>query len=1043
MNIRELIINKLKTPLADYNENYQKLLDTGQEIESTLQSDTEILSEIRRKFDNLSATVELEFEGTSVFDQEIKKAKELLQQGIAKVNESASISSLINDDLNNISNILQKIHNEGIQLEDLIKNINIVTESIEVASRNAGITAFHAGKKGRGFEVIAREMTGLVRSSQKPTEMIPKISGEIINDLVELRSDLKKIGDIIIYLKGIAEKFTSIINELLSFIPEIEFGIKGISESIATQKELHNILLKENEKLTSRLDDVYDTARSSSVIEIFLAALFQQINNIKDELLKVQDNASFIHIHNSFKKVLCGATKKEEHIIKELSIEKLETQSSDRMILQFVSEANHLNQIIQGIAHQIKNWSKTNNLAADALSKGVIFYQDILDILEALNKKINSIKQLTGEVAQPLKNLKKITDRSRILGLYAGIESARGGEYASSLGVVTKEIKNLSQKTADFVVKIGEIETLMLKDFIQINTYLIKSLSDVEQGIASLKLAIAAATENRKVLENLDNLAKEMVDSITGMVSQCRVLGDKIKSFSEDYKKIGNDFTQYVDSIHSSAEASGQILNVLNQYEKDVLVLERKTKTIVFRDTTDPIILDPANKTDATSHQIIEQLFIGLLTFDSSGHLIPGIAESLSVSKDGRQWDFSIKKAVKFHNGETATANDVVNSMRRVKNGPNANFIDYIDELIVLDGNRVRFILKYPYLPFLANLACGVCDIIPQNFSPENPVGCGPYRFVHWEKNKEIVLAAFEDFFDGRPVIDQVIIKIVPDDNEALTLFRKGEISLMEASANMINELRPEEILSGSVLSTQYIGINVQMDSPFKDKRVRQAMNYAIDKDYYAKVLMQNQTIPGYGIFPPGIAVYNQNLSGYHFDLKKAMDLMREAGYPGGIDATFPFDIRDGKEALKRAEFIKNSLEKIGINLILNPLSWKDLLERSYNGESFLSMKGWVSDNGDPDNFLYPLFHSRSFGRPGNTSFYANKEVDEMIESSRYERNSKRRAEMYQRIEQVLVEDAPWIFLSYGLDFYAVQKNIAGFKIDPFGIVRFRNLWCW
>jgi ABC-type transport system substrate-binding protein/methyl-accepting chemotaxis protein len=1044
-DLREEIISRLKGPLRDYNENYKTFLDIGKEIEFTLQADTEILSEIRRKFDNLSATVQLEFEGTSVFDQEIKNAKDLLYQSIAKVNESAAVSNVVNEDLSNISDVLQEIHSEGMQLDDLIKNINIVSESIEVASRNAGITAFHAGTQGRGFEVIAREMTGLVRSSQVPTRLIPNISAGIINSMVELGSDLQKIMDIVANLRDITDKYSHIVNDLLSFIPEIEGGIKGVSDSITSQKELHSILHKENDKLARRLDEVYDTARASAITEIHLSAMFQHITNIKDDLLKSSDDSSFRSIYDSFGLVLSGAVKKEDKMFRGISLEtfeKIETQSSDRVILQFVSEASHLNQIIQNIANQVKNWSKTNNLTIDVLSKGVLFYEDITLILGTLNKRISGIKQLTDEINSPLRDLKKITERSRILGLYAGIESARGGEFASSLGVVTREIKSLSQKTTSFVDRIDEIGTQMLNDFVQLSTNIGKSMSDVEHGISLLRHAIGAASENKRVLDNLNNLSSEMVESIANMVSQCKTLEVKIKSFSEDYKKIGVDFNQYVGAIRSSTDASERILDVLNDHEKSVSILERKAKTLVFCETEDPLELDPAYKTDSTSHQVVTQIFTGLLSFDSSLHLIPGVADSFTVSKDGHTWDFTLKRGVKFHDGSTVTARDVVSTIQRVLRGPNMSFVDYADELVALDDMRVRFTLKYPYLPFLANLACGACDITPLDFSADKPVGCGPYKFMSWERGREIVLEANAGFFDGQPPIQQVIIKIIPDSNESLALFREGKISLMQLSSSITSRFKAAEVKTGPVLSTQYIGINMRMETPFKDRRVRQALNHALDREHFAKTIMQNTAVPGYGIFPPGMAVFNNELESYRYDLKKARDLMKEAGYPNGIDNTFVLDIREGQEAALRAEYIRNSLDKIGVKLVLNPLPWRDLLEKSYKGESVLAMRGWVSDNGDPDNFLFPLFHSRSFGRPGNISYYQNKDIEDMIETARSERSVKRRLQLYQKMERIIVHDAPWIFLSHGVDSWAVRNDVGGFKVDPFGIVRFRNLWC-
>jgi ABC-type transport system substrate-binding protein len=1044
--LRENIVNKLKTQLEDFNDQFVTFLESGRDIENGLQNNTELLTEIRKKFDNLSATVELEFEGISVFDQEIKKAKDLLQASIAKVHESAGVSAQINQDLNNISDLFKKIQSEGRQLEETIKNISIVSDSIEVASRNAGITAFHAGKQGRGFEVIAKEMTQLVRSSQEPTQQIPRLTERVILGMDQLDFDLKKIAGIINYLNEIAGKFTAIINELLSIIPTIETGIKGIAESIATQKEMHNLLLRENEKLAQWLDTIYDTARSSVITEIFLEGLFRHINDIKDALISVTDAQNFYYIFRTFQTVVEDATRKEDKISREITTEALddlETSSSDRLILQFVSEANHLHQTIENIEKEVKNWTKTNALTNEVIARGVNFYQDIVEMLTQLNRNLNGIRDMTLEISEPLEDLKRITERSRVLGLYAGIESARGGEYAGPLGVVTREIKNLSRQTASFVDRIGVIENDILKEFNQLGGHFIKSMSDVEQGIGSLKSAIASFEENRKVLSDLGVLAREMMESTNEMFDQCRNLGEQVKDFNENYGKIGKDYGIYAAAIRESSGISDKILTVIHQHEKGIRIAERKDKVLVCRDATDPILLDPANKTDTTSNAVIEQVCTGLLTFNHGNNMIPAVADSFSASRDGRVWDFIVKKGVTFHDGSPVTAADVVYSIIRAKKGTNANFIDYVDNVLAVADNRVRFFLKYPYIPFLANLACGVCDIIPRGFTPDKPIGCGPFRFLSWEKNKEVILESFEDFYDGRPPLDRVIIRTIPDSNEAVARFNAGEISVMRLQSNQVDQIPPENLVSGPTLSTQYLAINVAQDTPFRNKLVRQAVNLAIDREFLINQMYRNRAIPAYGIFPPGMAVFNRNISDlYAYDLKRARQIMVEAGYPNGLKGAFNLDSRDNDESLIRAEIIKSFLEKIGIEITIQTMSFIDFLEKGYRGEALLQVKGWVSDNGDPDNFLYPLFHTRSHGRAGNTTMYSNPEVDRAIDAARIEPSAKRRNQMYQKIEQTIVEDAAAVFLYHPVEFYAVAKNVGGFKVDPFSMIRFRYLWC-
>lgn len=1043
-NLKDVVIKRIKAPLEEYNASFGDLLETSQQIENRFIKDAELLSEIRRRFDILSAAVELEYEGISVFDQEIKKTKEILEQSVIKVNESLAVSKQISDDLDDISRSFDTIHNYAERLDDLVKNIASVSDSIEVASRNAGITAFHAGEQGRGFEVISREMTMLVRSVQEPTKLIPEVSEEIVKGTVELGQDLLRIGNIINDLDEINARFSNITSELLALIPNIEDGIKNLATSVTSQKELHQLLMVENERAAQWLNNIHDTARSSAILEQYLEAMLRRVSNIRESLIAVEDNTSFAWIFNSLKIALTDASRGYAKGMRELSgkdISQSGIQSSERSILQLVSEANQLSQVIGNIATEIKNWLKTNGVACDVLTKGIAFYRDIVNILATLNKRLQDIRTRAERIAEPLFHLKKITERSRVLGLYASIESARGGQHAQSLGVVTKEIKDLSDKTTLFVADIDEVSASITRSFDELSTFIIRSMSDVEQGVSSLNEATGILEKNKGLLQNLDNLASEMIGSTDKMKTQCNDLSTHIRELNIDYENIEKGFKNYSETINTCGVTAEELLRDVGSFDKEFSVITRKPKTIVYRQSVEPIILDPANKTDARSHEIIEQIFIGLLTFDSKNHIVPGMVDTFSVSKNGLVWDFKIKKNINYHNGDIVTAHDIANTISRVNAGPNVSFIDYIDDVVVLDELNIRFSLKLPYLPFLANLACGVCDVTHRDFSAEKPVGAGPYRFIHWKKGEEVLLEVFDDFFDGRPPIDRIVINFLKDNEEAVERFKKGEISIMAVTPETVKEFTPEEIVSGPGLSTQYIGINVQPDTPFKNRKVRQAMNYAIDKEYFVQFPMEGQAIPARGVFPPGMYSYNKELEGYKYDIDKAKHLMREAGYGSGFDNSYPFDIRDSEAAIRRAEYLIKSLEKIGIKLILNPLPWSDFLERGYCGESIICMKSWVSDNGDPDNFLFPLFHSKSFGRAGNTSFYANRDVDAMIEYARSERSGKKRRRIYQDVERIIVDDAPWIFLSHSVDSYAVSKNIGGFRVDPFGITKFRYLW--
>ncbi len=723
------------------------------------------------------------------------------------------------------------------------------------------------------------------------------------------------------------------------------------------------------------------------------------------------------------------------------TLKKLELFSAERLTLQFVSEAKHLNEIIGLISDKIKSWIKTHNFASETLSRAKVFYHDIEELLGSLWSKSQGLKELINRVDKPLGELKRITERSRLLGLYAGIESARSGDYSGALGTVTSEIKTLSIKSSDFVARIDTIENDMLKDFKVLITSFARAISDLEIGSDALDESLSAVKEGSKVLDDISALAQEMLGSTNEMTNQCGLLGEHHRNFESEYQRISEDFSTYGNTIKAGEALTSDIKAVVRKFEKEISIISAEHKKLTFRATEDPIVLDPAVKTDTTSHQVIEQIFVGLYTFDPMNHLIPGVAQSFSVSSDGRVWDFFLKKGVKFHNGNAVQTKDVLNSLNRVRNGPNANFFEYLSDIIIIDPHHIRFILKFPYVPFLANLACGVGDIVPSDFNQQMPVGCGAYKFISYEKGKEIVLEAYDDFFDGKVPVSQCVIKTVSEDKEAIELFKRGDISVLSLNSVMLKEFSPREIYSGAALSTQYVAINFLKKTPFLDLRVRQAMNYAIDKEYYCRELLNGQAIPAHGVYPPGLPGYNKDLTGYDYNLRKARDLMKEAGFGRGIPDTFVLDIRQGSDTIRRAEFIRDSCAKIGINLEINAMPWDEFLKKTYSGESIMSLRGWVSDNGDPDNFVNTLFHSRSFGASGNTSFYADEELDGMIEAARAEQIARRRIELYQKIERTVVDNALLVFLSHGVDSYAVQENIRGFVVDPFGLVRFRNLY--
>ncbi|UCC12365.1 MAG: hypothetical protein JSW02_02180 [candidate division WOR-3 bacterium] len=1043
--VQSTLVHGIRASLDEYDESFRNLLKTLDKTEQLLEKDTEILTSMRRNFDNLSAALELEFEGASVYDQEIVKIKDFLKESVTRVKHSLDTSQRLSSDLGNISAVFDRIHHNGILLDDTIKDINMVSDSIEVASRNAGITAFHAGKQGRGFEVIARQMTALVRGVQQPAQMIPDVSEDIIKGMVDLGHNVLTTKNMMTDIAQINQQFSKMTDDLLSLITTVESSVKYVLESIMKQRELHGIIHHENRTWEKWREGVDNMSHSAMVHEILLECMFTQVDHIKESISGIDNTTGFVSLCNSLRYALEDAARIYTNLIAEFASGQVKTHTADypeSSIGKLVAESEQFVKEVTNIIEEIKNWIDTNKLAREILSKGENLYHSIGEILSASSKKLISMKNRTDYITSPLASLRKITDRAKVLGLYAGIESARGGEHAVSLGVVTKEIVELSEKTSSFVDKIEDVSRDIGRSFSDLSSFLVRTTNDVEQGIGALQSAIGLLEKNQYVLDNLETLSHEMLQSTQRMLANCTELMGYIRTLNRDSESVDDNITRYEETLQESHGVSQKALGTLQQYEAEINILERARHTVVMALPVEPLTLNPAEQTDTWSQQVIEQVHAGMFAYDITSHLVPGLIENLMVSRDGCVWDFTLKKRARFHNGSPVTSRDVIESFKRTRSGAHSGEIDYIDSIESRDDRRVRFKLKYPFLPFISQLASAACSVVPEDASPDDGIGAGPYCFIRWDKGSEIVLESYLDFYDGPPPVDRLVFRFIQDTQQAIEQYRRGEISVMSVSGENAGGMPSDEIIVGPSFSTQFITFNLELDTPFKNKKVRQALNYIIDCDEYTQDVLQGQALPSHGIFPPGMDVYDEAIRGYPCDSAKARALMEQAGYPDGLDRSYTLDMMEGGSVTDAGEYFKKRFAEIGITVEPNPMSFKDMLDKICRRESILAMTSWIGGNGDPDSFVYPLFHSKSMPRTGNASFFRNEDIDRLIEQARAERNAKKRCEIYRDIESRIIDEAPWVFLSHQTSRYVVSKQIGGFQVDPGCIVRFRYLWC-
>ena len=505
-----------------------------------------------------------------------------------------------------------------------------------------------------------------------------------------------------------------------------------------------------------------------------------------------------------------------------------------------------------------------------------------------------------------------------------------------------------------------------------------------------------------------------------------------------------------------------------------------------WHEVSNPPQLDPHMATDTTSARTALCMFDTLVTNSNDGQkILPWLAEKWDVSKDGMVWTFKLRKGVRFHKtteggkptangGREVTADDWKWSLERMirDKSPRAYFIDCVagyDEMAAgkaktwsgikaVDKYTLQFTLKKPFAPFLSVLAYNSLVVVPKedvtkwgkNFS-FHPVGSGAFSFDTWKQDQKLTLKKNPNYWrkDAKgkqlPYLDAFEMVIIPDGTVAWEEFKKGNIDMMrEVPDRLVKDARKllgKNLLEGPQPGTYYYGFNMSKP-PFKgNKKLRHALNYAVDRKRINDLVLEGLFFPAKGILPPSMPGYNKNLKGYEYNPETAKQLMKEAGFPNGIEVTLQINQNIRHKAV--GEAIQAQLAELGIKANIKVVDWGVHLDMLDRGESEMYRMGWVVDYLDPDNFLFVNLHSSNFGAKGNYSFYKNPEADKLMEQGRIETNHAKRMAIYQKAEQLIVDDAPWVFLFHYYNNVATQKWINGAKLPAFGdyTVRMDEVW--
>lgn len=491
--------------------------------------------------------------------------------------------------------------------------------------------------------------------------------------------------------------------------------------------------------------------------------------------------------------------------------------------------------------------------------------------------------------------------------------------------------------------------------------------------------------------------------------------------------------------------------------------------TLIVGSIGEPSVLIPMLAGDSASHQVAGLIFNGLVKYHTDLSVVGDLAESWDISSDGLVITFHLRHGVKWSDGVEFTADDVMFGYRTIIDDktPTPYKGDYlqVQEAQVIDRHTFRVTYKKPFAPALTTW--GNLVVLPKHLLQDKeitqaefgrrPVGMGPFCFKNWSSGQEVTLEAYHDYFEGRPYLDRYIYKVIPDSATMFLELQAGGVDSMGLTPLQYTKQTESDNYRKNFqkfrypsFSYTYMGLNLKHPW-FKDRRVRQAIAHAIDKDEIVDVVLFGLGKPATGPYVPDTWPYNPAVKSYAFDPGKAKEILQEVGWEDqdgdgvlekdGEPFEFTVLTNMGNNLRKNtATIIQRRLSDIGVKVHIRTLEWSTFINEFIDKRRFQAViLGW-SIGLDPDQF--DIWHSGKIGeKEFNFVSYSNSEVDELLERGRRTFDTDERKKAYFRIQEILAEDVPYIFLYVPDATPIVHARFHGIKPAPIGISYNLNRW--
>jgi ABC-type transport system substrate-binding protein len=954
--------------------------------------------------------------------------------------------------------LLRSMRNLIHYLQDMGENVSDVAGGITIKTRNlisdAKEQVSSVSQANKSIKQLDKEIETVVEEM----DSLSNFAEQTASSVLEMRSSIDEVAEASHRLATFVDEITSSMTEMSASFEEVAENTNSLS-AFAVQNSASMVQM--DATIGQIEENIRDTESLSQQVSQVARIGFQTVQDTVRGLEKINESVSL----NQGAMESLG--KRSREIGKILSVIREITDQTNLLALNaaiIAAQAGEHGKSFGVVAEEIR----------DLAERTASSTAEVTDIIHSIHKDI----EIAGKTASEgmlraqegvrlgraaLENLQRISDaisgaESSISHIArAAAEQAKGStQVTAAIEEMAKRIERISIATGDQaktsqVIAKRSVTMVELTDAVDRATHdQAKGAEMISDGMERVKVAIASA---HKALISMSKLGQQMVEAV-----------DTIKMASDQNLGSARDLSSTSSNLRQDS------LLLVEELSKFELPKPHRGGEVRIGYTRHAYNIDPVYGNLRMNHEISHNFNMTLVKFGHGTRVIPSLAKEWQVSADGLSYTFKLRNDVCFHNGRKVTARDVLFSWHRAlsplldnEGKWFLNWVEGAEEFIegrtktisglkAMDESTVEIHLTEPLAFFLNMLTAIEASVIPSEAVDEStlrmirPIGCGPYKVVDTDRNR-VVFERFADFYDkNMAYIDKIVFDYsakTPDD--LVAALKEGSVDVLPSLAKeALEELFKEEewqsqVESALLLSTTFFTFRCDI-GPFAQKEVRQAANFAVDKESLVSEHPATEPKPALGIFPPGILGFNPLQRGYQYDPDRAKWLLTKAGYPDGFHVKVTVD-ESRVNQRKDFDFVVSNFKAVNIHIDEELVSHDEFAQRNKKeGRPPIYATGWYADYPDPDNFIYVLFHSKSGDILGTK--YVSAEIDSLAERARRSLDLDERIELYRKAEEVLLDDAPLLFLYHEKAVVPHRREVLGLKlflVPP--MVRPEYLW--